>query len=262
MTSSNTTALVAAAALSAAVLLVARSRRRSKHVSFAKPKFNILIVTDMQRDYDIDANMELYGDVITHGYANPIAQFVAPINRIRKSTHWDLCVFTFDWLSADMLTGRMPFCLENSFGATLLNDLVVDSSRDLLFRKNSDDSFCDFGGQPERRTGCTRLVDALTALGYTPDRSTLVFVGQRFERCVLKSVMHARALGYDCSVVMDATYAKTEEPDPQWNFGPIPACAEDVYARAKKAAGARLARGYLEGAGVRLLQTWPPGACQ
>lgn len=220
----------------------------------------------MQRDYDIDANMELYNE-ISSPYANPIGPFVAPINRMRAGTAWDLCVFTFDWLGADLLAGRTPFCLEGTLGATLLGDLVVDASRDVLFRKNSDDSFCEVGGEAESRTGCTRLGEVLAALGYAPECTSLVFVGQRFERCVLKSVMHARLLGYDCSVVMDATFAKSEAADPEWEMGPADASwkadptscrrrAEEVL-RTKKSAGGRLARGYLEAVGVRILPTWP-----
>jgi len=238
-----------------------QQRRRRTQKRAQLPRAQVLVVVDMQKDYDTEANTQLYGNVQPHGYANPIAHFVDPINTMRESNSWDLVVFTFDWLSADMLAGRTPFCLEHSFGATLLNDLVIDASRDVLFRKSSDDSFCDHGGEVEARTGCDRLGDVLAALGFTPASTSLIFVGQRFERCVLKSVMHARFLGYECSVVMDATFTKTQEPDPEWCLGPADeSCSwvEAVFARAKKSAGARLARGYLEAAGVKILPTWPP----
>lgn len=140
------------------------------------------------------------------------------------------------------------------------------------------------GGVPELTTSCTRLADVLTTLGHRTHDTTLVFVGQRFERCLLKSVLHARALGYDCVVVKEATYAKEAEADPEWAVGPAaalarhaaarkddtttgtpsssgaagaaPAWAADVY-QARKSAGARLADGYMRAAGVRVVPTWP-----
>lgn len=243
--------------VAATVVVLARKKRKAtKSVRISNTEsdrgnFQVLIVVDMQKDYDIQANVEMYGDVRC-SYANDIARFVGPINAVRASTAWDRVVFTFDWLGADLLAGRTPFCLEGSFGATLLNDLEIDASRDVTFRKNSDDSFCEVGGVAERLTSCSRLGDVLCALGYTSTNTSLVFVGQRFERCVFKTVMHARALGYDCSVVMDATFAKTDEPDPEWSCGP-----EERVWEVRKAAGSRLSRGYLEGAGVRLVSSWP-----
>ena len=247
------------AAVTVVVLALRRPRKKKKatksvrisNTESDRGQFQVLIVVDMQKDYDIQANIEMYGDVRC-SYANDIARFVGPINAVRASTSWDRVVFTFDWLGADLLAGRTPFCLEGSFGATLLNDLEIDASRDVTFRKDSDDSFCDVGGVAERHTSCTRLGDVLCALGYACTNTSLVFVGQRFERCVLETVMHARALGYDCSVVMDATYAKTDEPDPEWSWGP-----EERVWEVRKAAGSRLSRGYLEDAGVRLVPSWP-----
>ena len=250
-------AAVTGLAVGATILILAHRYRwrTTKRVRIAKEesdrRFQVLIIVDMQKDYDIQANMELYGK-LRSPYANDISAFVASINAVRASTAWDRVVFTFDWLSADLLAGRTSFCLEGSFGATLLNDLEIDASRDVTFRKNSDDSFCEVGGAPERLTQRSRLGEVLCALGYAPGRTSLVFAGQRFERCVLKTVMHARSLGYECSVVMDATFAKTDDPDPEWSCGP-----EEKVWEARKAAGARLSRHYLESAGVRLLGSWP-----
>ena len=74
---------------------------------------------------------------------------------------------------------------------------------------------------------------------------------------MLKSVMHARDLGYDCTVVQDCTFQKDQEPDPEWG-GPAAAGATyaDVYT-AHRGAGARLAHSYLAAAGVRFLAAWP-----
>ena len=233
----------------------------------------VLIVVDMQQDYDIAANVALYGEVKSPtGYANDITRFVPIINEIRQAVAWDRVVFTLDWLPAEMLAGRTPFCLEDTPGAGLLDGLIVSAS-DIFFRKNSDDSFCDVGGSAEETTGCDRLANVLAALGYGATSTSLTFVGQRFERCMLKTAMHARHLGYSCSIVESGTYAKTDAPDPEWTLAPAaslpsasdmtsaeclagatpcPSWAEDVYARTRKSAGAQLARGYLAAAGVLL----------
>ena len=112
------------------------------------PRLQVLIVIDMQRDYDTNANVKLYGSVRSP-YANDIGQFVPAINAIRRARSWDRVVFTLDWLPAAMLSGRTPFCEADSAGAALLDGLDVDASLDVCFRKDSDDSFCDTGGIPE-----------------------------------------------------------------------------------------------------------------
>ena len=218
----------------------------------------MLIVIDMQRDYDTNANVKLYGSVRSP-YANDIGQFVPAINAIRRARSWDRVVFTLDWLPAAMLSGRTPFCEADSAGAALLDGLDVDASLDVCFRKDSDDSFCDTGGIPESNTGCSRLADVLATLGYDSASADLTFVGQRFERCMLKTVMHARGLGYTCTIVEEGTYLKTQEPDPEWSLPhetPAVASPADVFL-ATKSAGGRLARGYLLAAGVSILPTLP-----
>ena len=65
--------------------------------------------------------------------------------------------------------------------------------------------------------------------------------------------------GYTCTIVEEGTFTKTTDPDPEWSLGPQgaasggPSEGADVYLRAKKAAGGRLAAGYLEAAGVRIV---------
>ena len=100
----------------------------------------------------------------------------------------------------------------------------------------------------------------LTNLGYDAVSADLTFVGQRFERCMLKTVMHARSVGYTCTVVEEGTYLKTQEPDPEWSLPhetPTAASPADVFL-AQKSAGGRLARSYLLAAGVSIVPTLPP----
>ena len=165
-----------------------------------KRRQNVLVVVDMQRDYDTTANMALYGSVRSP-YANPIHRVVPHVNRIRQAAPWDRVVFTYDWLPAEMLSGRTPFCAAGSAGAELLEGLDVrTSASDVHFKKDSDDSFCEQGGLPEADTGCSRLADVLTRLGYDAATTELTFVGQRFERCMLKSVrMRGRGGGRSAS---------------------------------------------------------------
>ena len=230
----------------------------------AEPRQHVLVVVDMQKDYDTAANKELYGEVRSP-YANPIAALVEPINRLIRSRHWARVAYTYDSLPPAM--GR-TFCLAGSAGAALLDRLDVRPC-DLHFKKASDDSFCDATGEPEATTQCSRLVAVLAAHGHTPRDTTLHFAGQRFERCMLKTVMHARALGFECAVHLDASFVQQQEPDPEWALPPavalaaraarahagsppgVPEWAAEVHAAAKSA-GARLATGYMQAAGVRL----------
>jgi len=209
---------------------------------------HVLIVVDMQRDYDRRANVSLYGEVRSP-YANDINTIVPAINRVRRARPWDAVVYTFDWLPAEMLAGRTPFCAAGSAGAELLDELAVES-RDVLFKKDSDDSFCEEGGCAEATTRCTRLADVLSVLGHSPERAELTFVGQRLERCMLKTVMHAVDLGYACTVIEDATFEQTLEPDPEWGVGNVASEGPPQVYRARKSAGGRLALGYMQAAGV------------
>ena len=86
---------------------------------------------------------------------------------------------------------------------------------------------------------------------------------------MLKTVMHARALGFESVVHLDASFVQQQEPDPEWTLPPadvlaaraarahvgappgVPAWAAEVHA-AEKSAGARLATGYMQAAGVHL----------
>jgi len=191
------------------------------------------------------------------------------------SAQWDQVVFTLDWLSADQLTGRTPFCMEGTPGVELLDSLVVDKDSDVIFKKNADDSFCIVGGCPEERTGCSQLGEVLKSLGFEGGDTVLVFVGQRFERCILKTVVHARDLGYESIIVDEGTYTKTQEADPEWSLKPVevlsasapenvspaagakpPSWASEVYL-CKKSAGRVLSEGYMKAAGVRIMSSWP-----
>mmetsp|Transcript_33229 Transcript_33229/g.103125 ORF Transcript_33229/g.103125 Transcript_33229/m.103125 type:complete len:247 (+) Transcript_33229:55-795(+) len=224
-------------------------------------KKRVLVVGDMQNDYDSKANVELYGEVRSP-YANDIYPLVSIINHIRRSAPWDRVVFTLDWLSAEQLAGRTAFCLEGSVGAELLRGLDVNEQSDVIFKKNSDDSFCLEGGLAEERTGCRGLGDVLEGLGFSSVDTCLYFVGQRFERCLLKSIMHAVDLGYEACIIDEGVYTKDHEPDPEWSLrteedaAATAVKAADVYS-AKKGAGRRLAERFLRDSGVRIL---PRGA--
>ena len=88
----------------------------------AERKRRVLIVGDMQKDYDIAANMKLYGEVRSP-YANKIGGIVPAINQLRSSERWANVIFTLDWLPATM---NRTFCLADSPGAALLDELDVD----------------------------------------------------------------------------------------------------------------------------------------
>ena len=78
--------LIAALLAATAVIFFARhKRKRKKRARFAERRRLVLVVVDMQKDYDTTADCELYGEVRSP-YANDIAPlFVEPINRVRAS---------------------------------------------------------------------------------------------------------------------------------------------------------------------------------
>ncbi len=117
------------------------------------PPRDVLIVIDMQQDYDLSANVALYGEVRSP-YANDIAPLVPRINQLRQAVEWDCVVWTLDWLPAAM---QRSFCRAHTPGAGLLPGLDFREGQDVVFKKDSDDSFCDIGGMPEAHTGCSKL---------------------------------------------------------------------------------------------------------
>jgi hypothetical protein len=119
----------------------------------AREASRVLVVVDMQQDYDLAANLELYGRVRSP-YANDIAPLVPMINRVRNSAAWERVVWTLDWLPAAM---ERTFCRAGTPGAALLPALDFREAEDVLFKKDSDDSFCEVGGLPEERTSCATL---------------------------------------------------------------------------------------------------------
>ena len=64
----------------------------------------VLVIGDMQKDYDVAANVALYGEIRSL-YANPIAAIVPAINALRRAEAWDLVVFTFDFVIATVVEG-------------------------------------------------------------------------------------------------------------------------------------------------------------
>ena len=67
--------LIAALLAATAVIFFARhKRKRKKRARFAERRRLVLVVVDMQKDYDTTANCELYGEVRSP-YANDIAPF-------------------------------------------------------------------------------------------------------------------------------------------------------------------------------------------
>merc|ERR1719204_79542 len=187
-------------------------------------KQQLLLVIDMQKDYDDQSNMELYGYIKTPYHGN-ISSIVPAINELRQSRTWDKVVFSKDWLDAAELTsGQQSFCIAGTPGAELVNGLDVDSSRDLIFTKNLDDVFNTNTTRPDghgsfihgyglRNEGkriaarSNRFADVLAKLGYRTEDTIITIAGILTDMCVLKSAMHARDLGFEVQVVRHATYS-------------------------------------------------------
>jgi len=218
---------------------------------------NVLIVIDMQTDYDIDGNFALYGE-IRSPYVGNISTLVPAINRVRSSRKWDKVVFTQDWLVPDQ-----GFCVANTSGANLIDGLVVMHD-DLFYSKNKDDAFnLIHGGHGLRHEGqhvgaaSDALVDVLRSFGLTPHDTTLTVTGQMTDRCVLKTALHARSFGYDVQVVRDAVYTNEVQKPAAWGL-PRPGrmvseqLTHDVF-RSTTGPGLDFALGYLRGSQVKLI---------
>jgi nicotinamidase-related amidase len=230
---------------------------------------HVLMVIDMQKDYDWSANMDLYGDIKSPFCAN-ISDIVPEINNLRRSRHWDKVVFTQDWLNASTFATSKPFCIADTAGADLLDSLEVTSD-DFKFSKNKDDAFnlVQAIGDAPRGYGLrdeglrlnansNALVDILRFWGFSSKTTVLTIAGQMTDRCVLKSVLHARELGYRVHVVRSAVYTTASLPDSFWHFpleppSPLPVDLLTEVTSSRVGAGNATAFEYMQAAGMSIV---------
>ncbi|CAF1150119.1 unnamed protein product, partial [Didymodactylos carnosus] len=93
-------------------------------------------------------------------------------------------------------------CIENSFGARIVDEIVINKERDIIVRKGTNchiDAYSAFFDN--NRLSQTELHQNLLNAGITD----VYVVGLAFEFCVFYSAMDARLLNYTVYVIKDAT---------------------------------------------------------
>lgn len=250
----------------------------------AAPDQQLLLIIDMQNDYDLSYNMETYGRK-KNPYANELVSASQHIRDLIDDVDWDLIVFTQDWL-IPVLTDQPSeheFCLAGTPGASPLQELLDAADRktsnQLRYTKNVDDAFNTKSPNPvlaKCEPSCsvpedypnrcydsnntydgTFLVDVLKGRGYTPSNTKITVVGTEADMCVLTSTLHALQYGFTVDVY---------EPglNGGWD-GPSDWCDVDVSSpgwekkafECQGAAGRKEALGYMEAAGARVLWQLP-----
>lgn len=241
---------------------------------------HVLIVTDMQKDYDRTANLKLYDGKVLSPYASNISSIVPAINKLRGSRRWDKVIWTQDWLSAADLIAEQehPFCVANTPGAELLDDLDVRPSTDLFYSKKMDDAFnivpravycggsTSNSSQPSHGYGLrdeglkigapsNALIDILHFWGFTRENTTITLAGQMTDRCVMKTALHAHNMGYPVIVEREAVYTNQEKPDSNWHFRSPTPLSEELLAEVLNShagPGRELAFQFFDSAGVHV----------
>ncbi|BAM82585.1 similar to pyrazinamidase/nicotinamidase [Cyanidioschyzon merolae strain 10D] len=178
-----------------------------------------LLVVDVQNDF-ADKRGALY---VTDG-----EQVVPLANRLRRL--FQTVVFTKDWHPRKHISfasshpGKRPFeqvevsdnsiekrvlwpdhCVQNTWGAELHSDLVVDKDRDIIFEKGTTvdrDSYSAFRDETGTETGLRHILDTLGI-------KRVFICGLAYDYCVGLTALDAIAIGFDVLLVENATKAIT-----------------------------------------------------
>lgn len=240
---------------------------------------HVLIVLDMQKDYDCRANVQMYGKILSP-YCGDISSIVSGINIVRRSRRWDKVIWTQDWLAAEPLIakGQHPFCIANTTGATLLEGLATDPSTDFFYSKSMDDAFnivpdvvfcgtaSSDSGKPLHGYGLRNeglqlgapsnaLIDILHFWNFSPSNTVISVAGQMTDRCVMKTAIHARSMGYEVILESSAIYTNEEKPDSDWNLPSPESFSQELLAeilRIDAGPGKELGLAYMKASGVSI----------
>jgi len=168
-----------------------------------------LIVVDVQNDFaDPDGSLYVDGGEDVIGVINPLVDATVAAG--------GAVVYTQDWHPARTPHFRTdggtwpPHCIAETWGAELHPDLTV-AGRTVRKGTGNEDGYSGFTAR-DVNTGTdvpTGLVDVLGDHGV--DR--VVVVGLARDVCVRETALDARRLGYDTTVVLDAT--RSVDPDDQ-----------------------------------------------
>jgi len=244
----------------------------------------VLLIIDMQNDYDLSYNMETYG-YKKNPWANELLSASQHIRNLIDDVDWDMIVFTQDWL-IPVLTDQPPeheFCLADTPGASPLSELLDAADRktsnQLRYTKNVDDAFNTISPNPvlaKCEPGCsvpedypnrcydsnntyngTFLVDVLKGRGYTPSNTKITIVGTEADMCVLTSTLHAMQYGFKVDVYEPGLNGGWDGPSDWCDIDVSSPGWEEKAFECQGAAGRKEALGYMEAAGARVLWQLP-----
>lgn len=251
---------------------------------------NVLIIIDMQNDYDIAENMKLYG-YAKNPYVGNLSEAAGHIvDLIYAPVQWDLIVFSMDWLIPAIcevygFNSTQYFCQENTPGVWPLDKLKAAANdvqpRQVYYAKNRDDVFTEMipdedlvnssfpipdyypnrGYDVDNNNGGLPLKDVLAQQGFTVDNTKLTIVGTVVDMCVLTSTVHATTLGYSVDVYEPGLNGDGAIQDwclPLPNSGePMPADWQEILYTCQGSAGREAALQYMEMSGATVLEELP-----
>lgn len=254
-------------------------------------KKQLLLIIDMQNDYDLTYNMNTYG-YKKNPWANQLLSASKHIQYLIDDVDWDMIAFSQDWLIPMLISGddNHKFCLRNTPGASPLQELLdaadKKTSNQLRYTKNVDDVFnngsnwhfahcnglCQVPENYPTRGYDTNntydgklLFDVLKDRGYTPSNTKITVAGTEADMCVLTSTLHALQHGFEIDVYEPGVNGGWSGPGNSTYCGiPLPGSSETLPHDWKKvafecqgAAGRAAALYYMEAAGARILWQLP-----
>ncbi len=170
---------------------------------------DILLVVDVQNDFCPGGSLAVKGG----------DEIVPTINKLLSAPHFQARLATLDWHPANHSSFHSLWpvhCVQGTRGAAFHPDLQV-TRLDRTIVKGTDPAVDSYSGffDNERRheTELRAIVEALAAAnGVRPTDVHLHIVGLALDYCVKATALDAKALGYQVSVIVDATRAVHLQP--------------------------------------------------
>jgi len=257
-------------------------------------KKQVLLIIDMQSDYDLTYNMKNYNKK-KNLWSNQMLSASHHIESlINACVDWDLIVFSQDWL-IPVLTEQNAshqFCLEFTPGAGPLQNLLDAADKktknQLRYTKNVDDAFNELetnevldkclqekppcsvpahypnrGYDNNNTYGGKTLVNVLADRGYMPENTKITVAGTEADMCVLTSALKALTYGFEVDVFEPGLNGGWSGPQDWCSIPfpggevPLPENWKELVYKCQGAAGRKQAIDYMTEGGAQILWQLP-----
>lgn len=254
----------------------------------------LLLIIDMQNDYDLTFNMKEYGYQKCLR-ATEMRSVANQIELLIEHVDWNLIAFSQDWLAPVLTsTGALhQFCLPSTPGADPLPELLDAADRktkhQLRYTKNVRDVFNTLKTNPVLDQCMNTLLnpcplpphypdrcfdsndtyngkillDVLADRGFTPQNTKITVTGTKADRSVMASTLHALSNGFAVDVYEPGVSGGWDGPK-QWcdipiagSTTPLPDNWQELVIQCAGHAGREAALGYMKQAGARILWQLP-----